>query len=89
MGFLYNLTGQSGSPAGKQLGLFLKDASDDCSRVYRALLDCTEARPADPVAWIRGRLRPKANVFGSSELNNFPILDERPVFQIVGGNGHD
>jgi hypothetical protein len=86
---LYNLTGQSGGPARKQLGLFLKDASDDCSRVYQALLDCTEVQPIGPVAWIRGRLRPKANVFGSSELNNFPILDERPVFQIIGGNGHD
>jgi hypothetical protein len=54
------LTGKSERQARTLLGLFLKEARDDCPRVMATLRQAADQRPADPVSWITAALQARS-----------------------------
>jgi uncharacterized protein YdaU (DUF1376 family) len=46
------LTGKSDSQVRTILGRLLRDGRDDCARLYGALREAENLRPADPIAWL-------------------------------------
>lgn len=55
---LSKLTGKPASACRSLVGKWLNHARDDAARVRSSIRKAVEIRPADPVAWIVGSLRP-------------------------------
>lgn len=53
------LVGKPDGPSRQLLGKWLKAAGDDARLVLTVLQRAADARPAEPVAWIEGALKPK------------------------------
>lgn len=59
LSLLRSLTGQSDRAARGAMGKLVRDAKDDCARVFNALWDASDMRPIDPMAWLTAAVKPK------------------------------
>jgi hypothetical protein len=84
-----HLTGLPDGKARGLLGSLLKSTNDDCAKVYRALREAEDLRPAVPVAWLkaacdegRSQRRPSRVADAMAGIGFAPADDRGPVLEL-------